>query len=66
MSWRWVYNKIKKFLESESFKKENEKWNPNTPREAIKIALVKLVCDYYGVDEYKGYSKILKAIWEVL
>ena len=66
MGWMYVYNKIKELLESEEFKKENLLHNPNNPEDAIKIALVKLVCRYWNIDEYKGYNRILEAIETLL
>lgn len=46
MSWRFVYNKIKKLLESEEFKKENSKWNPGQETSAINVALWHLLAEY--------------------
>ncbi|MFQ6052194.1 MAG: hypothetical protein ACE5K4_10955 [Candidatus Hydrothermarchaeota archaeon] len=46
MGWRFVYNKIKEVLEDEEFKKENKKWNPSTPEDAIVVALWHLHHEY--------------------
>lgn len=42
MGWRTCYNSIKKLIESEEFKAENQKWNPNDPQSALSIALREL------------------------
>lgn len=45
MGWLANYNSIKKFIESEEFKKENRAWNPNDPQSTLAIALRELYND---------------------
>lgn len=42
MGWRTCYDSIKRHIESEEFKTENRKSNPNDPETALAIALRKL------------------------
>lgn len=42
MGWRTCYNSIKKLIDSDEFKAENQKWNPNDPQSALAIALREL------------------------
>lgn len=46
MGWRNCYNDIKNLIESEEFKTENAKANPNDPQSALAIALRELYNEY--------------------
>jgi len=55
MSWRFVYNEIRKLLESEEFKKKNRVFNPGQEESAINVALWHLLLDYrYDFGGKKG------------
>ncbi len=46
MSWNYVYLELKKVLEEPEFKKKNLRANPQTPEDAILVALYHLNQEY--------------------
>ena len=56
MSWSYVYNELKKVLEEPEFKKKNLRENPQTPKDAILVALYKLNQEY-SKEASKGCRK---------